>query len=53
MEPFFVLKENWEESKNGIRKPMSGIVKKVYYNEYVALKTMGDYESKDFMNEVI
>src|SRR5205823_5194358 len=23
-----------------------------YYNEYVALKTMGDFESKDFMNEV-
>ena len=23
-----------------------------HYNEYVALKTMGDFESKDFLNEV-
>ena len=25
----------------------------IWYNEHVALKTMGDSESKDFMNEVI
>jgi len=43
--------ERWDHQTNECNRFQNDDV--YYYNEYVALKTMVDSESKEFMNEVI